>query len=557
MPETGRTAGAARRYACARARHVVNLVLLLGWTVSLLPGCGTSRRPIRVDPDPATQVPDRSVLAFFVDGMDHAVTYRMLDAGRLPNIQRVFVDGGVGVEHAVCSFPSVTFPSFSTIFTGRFPSHHGILGNFWFDRVSLECRYYMSDLRYATVNDHLGHTTVFDAIDDEYTVNVQGHTYKGATETIANGIRFSVRWFIGLDESADRCVGLALESVAARANARGRWPVLVTMYFSSVDKIGHEQGPDSEAYADSLVNVDGIIGRVVDALERAGLHERICYVLASDHGMAPVHEDRVTDIVGWLEKYRGMRIRTSRIDAKSFERRRDLMAGYHAVVSVDGGRLALIHLRCGADWSARPSHDDVNALFQQSPPLMAVPGLELALIRRGPNLVRVVSPQGEMADLQRRIDADGTRQYSAVIHEKAGSHAAALLWTGDETWRSSREWLQATAASEYPDFVPQALDLFDSDRAGDVVLFAREGWAFVTGFRGAHGSCLAQDMKVPMFFSGPDLPAGRTIPSARLADLAPTILGLLGREDRISRLGDIDGVDLSPMMSSSQITPAH
>src|SRR5206468_12697440 len=72
-------------------------------------------------------------------------------------------------------------------------------------------------------------------------------------------------------------------------------------------------------------------------------------------------------------------------------------------------------------------------------------------------------------------------------------------------WHGSREWLDATAASKYPDFVPQIVEYFDSPRAGEILIFADEGWAFREHGRGEHGAALAADMHVPMFFAGPDL----------------------------------------------------
>jgi hypothetical protein len=121
----------------------------------------------------------------------------------------------------------------------------------------------------------------------------------------------------------------------------------------------------------------------------------------------------------------------------------------------------------------------------------------------------------------------------------------------DAGWHSSREWLQATAETSHPDFVPQAVDMFDSPRTGDVVVFAAKGWDFSTGQQGAHGSCLARDMRILMYFAGPDLPRGAAIKYARLVDLAPTIVGLLGEAHRLERVPWMDGINLADELKAA------
>jgi arylsulfatase A-like enzyme len=87
--------------------------------------------------------------------------------------------------------------------------------------------------------------------------------------------------------------------------------------------------------------------------------------------------------------------------------------------------------------------------------------------------------------------------------------------------------------------------LFDSPRAGDVVLFAAEGWDFAPGGAGGHGGLGESDTQVPMIFSGSMIDRGALLESARLADVTPTILGLLGKSPAALQR-TFDGSDLSP-----------
>jgi arylsulfatase A-like enzyme len=109
---------------------------------------------------------------------------------------------------------------------------------------------------------------------------------------------------------------------------------------------------------------------------------------------------------------------------------------------------------------------------------------------------------------------------------------------------TSREWLAASVGARCPDFVPQVVEMFDSPRAGDVVVFADGDWTFDARWPGGHGSCLTRDMRIPLYFAGPSLPAGGRIDCGRLVDVMPTILELLGRNAQLANVPAIDGVSL-------------
>jgi arylsulfatase A-like enzyme len=118
-------------------------------------------------------------------------------------------------------------------------------------------------------------------------------------------------------------------------------------------------------------------------------------------------------------------------------------------------------------------------------------------------------------------------------------------------WHTSREWLAATAQTRFPDLVPQVVEMFDSPRAGDVVVFADEDWAIEDREAGGHGSALDTDMRVPLYFAGPDLPCGVTIPAARSVDILPTVLDFLGERGRLAEVAPIDGVSLYAELKSA------
>src|SRR4051794_33667330 len=119
------------------------LLILLSLPPVLTTGCADPR-PLKINLSEAVERPSRSVIVFFVDGMDETRFNELLVRGELPHIADRFVNHGVRVDRAVSSFPSTTYPNAVSLITGRFPGHHGILGNRWFDRRTLEMPDYLS-----------------------------------------------------------------------------------------------------------------------------------------------------------------------------------------------------------------------------------------------------------------------------------------------------------------------------------------------------------------------------------------------------------------------------
>lgn len=67
-------------------------------------------------------------------------------------------------------------------------------------------------------------------------------------------------------------------------------PDLLAIAFSALDLVGHDYGPDSLEYADTLVRLDRTLGELLDAVDRAVGLERTLVVLSADHGVAPAPE---------------------------------------------------------------------------------------------------------------------------------------------------------------------------------------------------------------------------------------------------------------------------
>ncbi len=512
-------------------------------------GC-SERISLRLDP--RIERPDRSVVIFFVDGMDLTRMEQMAADGQLPNIRRVFMEGGTQVKNTVVSMPSVTYPNCTSLITGVHPGHHGIVGNFWFDRSTLTTRYYMQFETYLTVNEHFTSPTLYDLLHDELTVNVQDHTRRGVKHTIDNRMMFGYSWFIGDYINADRYAGMQFREVSGIANRAGRWPAVTMTYYPATDEMGHRYGADSPEYKRALLNIDAVVYRITEAIHNAGLGNSTYFVLVADHSHVPIAPGRQFDLGGWLKDARHLRVLGKPLRGREYNDRLERLDGYDVVGTADEDRVAMLHLRGSRGWGERPDTREVEAWVTQAPSLLDVPAVQFALLRAGVDRARILSCGGT-GFVERRL-TEGRKEYR-FVPEKGDPlrlvETPKLLAFADAGWHASREWLEASVDAVYPDFVAQVVEMFDSPHTGDVVVMAGEGWSLHGTQRGGHGSCCRRDVLIPLFFAGPDIPRGASTGPARLVDVMPTIIGLLGKQDRLESV-DLDGIDLSLRVKSAQ-----
>lgn len=540
-----------------QARGLLSVVAIV---FALLAGCTPAYRPdIRLN-DSVVR-PEIAVVLISVDGMSESVMDELLAAGELPNIARL-IENGVRVRRAVCSVPSITYSCFSTILTGCHPGRHGITGNKWFDRYSLIHRDYGTIRTYRDVDADIMVPTVYEHLGDAFTVSIQCAVRRGAARTIDNWASSGLCWFVGRYESTDRLVTRRFDLIAEESNRRGCWPVLIHAYFPAVDEVGHRHGSDSQAYRHALLNVDRQIGLIALALADAGMTKHTCTILLADHNHTPVSPDRWFDVPLWVRESAELRVRTTSARGRRLADRTRAYQDTDAVVLVGGDRMARIYLKGPGGWHRRPTQQQIDAVLGRRPgndlrdadryDLIAQEAVGLVAVPQeavdGRRVVDLYSRHGR-AEIERRR-ADGANLYRYTIADRGALNFGETVddsFIESADWHDAPTWLAATADSACPGVIEQLADLFDSPRAGDVVLFAAEGWDFTPGNRGGHGGISANDTRVPLIFSGALLDRSATIEAARLTDVTPTILGLLGKAPADEEFV-FDGTDWSGLL---------
>lgn len=520
--------------------------------LSILGGCGPGG-PLTVRLHPETRRPERGVVLFICDGLHRGMMEQGCREGWLPNIQKRLVERGVRVEHAVCEMPSITYANMTTFATGLVPGNHEILGNSWFDPELQLFRDYSLIRTYRVVNEDFSQPTIYEWLKPAPTASIQSPIKRGLTQNFANWAVSGVMWYFGDYTAVDKLTATTIDRVAAWANGRREWPTLLTCYFPGVDTVGHRLGPDSPRYRWAVEHFDFQFGRVVDWLERESLLANTAIILVSDHGLVNCQPGGRIDLHAYARDVLGRKVAAEMLQEDAARDRRAYYDGFDTVIADKGVRFASIHLRGAAGWDGpRPAPADIAALLERpavGQRLWDLPGIDLVAYRESAHsfVLRAASGTARI-HVQRAPGAAPAEAATDVVYGyqpapedilgyRADPELAAFV---DAGYHAARDWLTAGRASEFPAVVPQLPHLFRTAVAGQVVVFAAPGYSF-DDEAGGHGGIRRDEVCIPLLFAGPGLPAGTTLPMARAADLAPTILALAGQPPQP---GTFDGIAL-------------
>ena len=515
-------------------------------------GCARLQPTQLIDRD--VRVADRNVIVFLADGVDRSVFRHMLTQGELPNIDRYLVQRGVRVENAVTVAPSITYALAASAATGMVPGHHGILGNKYFDRHRLTYTSYNSIATYRDVDGDFVSPTIYEMLDDKFSVTIQTPLRRGAYRNIDNWASSGIRWYFNQIPEIDALTAERFELIGQIARKARRWPELIWAYMPACDEMGHRYGPDSPRYRAALINMDEQIGRICAALGANGLLEKSYLIFFSDHGHVPSRRANYLDIAQLLTADMGLNIAIRGPDKWTpYSKRAEFFRRYDAVLAVGGNRRASLYLRSGDRWSEPPDEMRIKPIVRtlvkhQAVALLAYPSAAGVVVHNAQGR-GLITRQGENAGLPldqksyryQVIDGDDPLGYSDYLR-------GAVLMDGE--YHTGRQWLEATAETDYPDAPVALMEMFDSHRAGDLAVFAAAGWDFARQDVAGHGSVWRRDMLVPLIIAGPGLKGNAAIDTARLIDVAATIIEMLG-----GAAAPLDGRSLMPELFGQEELP--
>ncbi|KAG8592099.1 hypothetical protein GDO81_000405 [Engystomops pustulosus] len=234
----------------------------------------------------ATSLASNKLLVFLIDGLrfDY-INDKQLEV--LPGFKK-FVQSGVKVDYMTPDFPSLSYPNYYTLMTGRHCEVHQMTGNYMWDPKTSK------SFDIGTNTDSLlpmwwdGSEPLWVTMEKAKR-KVFMYYWPGCEVEIL-GVRPNYcREYYNFPSDANftRAVNDAVQTL------RNGNSEMAAVYYERVDIEGHHFGPLSEQTKNATRVVDQMLQNLEQQMIQNGLKDKVNVILFSDHGM--------TDIF-WMEK---------------------------------------------------------------------------------------------------------------------------------------------------------------------------------------------------------------------------------------------------------------
>jgi predicted AlkP superfamily pyrophosphatase or phosphodiesterase len=190
---------------------------------------------------------------------------------------------GVRAESMIPSYPSLTFPNHYTIVTGLYPSHHGLVNNYFYDRKRNDF-YSMRNAKTVQDGTWYGGTPLWVLAEQQQMLTAS--FYWVGSEADIKGIFPTYYYKYNEAIPMDRRIQIVKEWLELPADRR---PHFITFYISDVDHEGHAYGPDAPQTAKAVRSLDSTVQQLTIAVKETGL--AVNFIFVSDHGMTNVDVD--------------------------------------------------------------------------------------------------------------------------------------------------------------------------------------------------------------------------------------------------------------------------
>jgi predicted AlkP superfamily pyrophosphatase or phosphodiesterase len=223
----------------------------------------------------ADAAPARTVVLLLYDGFLPA----LLDAQPTPAFQRIEREGAFSRELEPV-FPSISLTNQTTLSTGCWPEHHGIVSNEFLD-PQLGRYDHDLDADWLTGCEHLHRAAQRQGLRSA------ALWYPG-THSKRNGPQADITSPDVKHEGRPPDAERMSELLRLLALPEARRPRYVTVYLNGPDTAEHFAGIDSPETAAAVVESDALLGRLLSAIDAHPQRESFAVVITTDHGMREV-----------------------------------------------------------------------------------------------------------------------------------------------------------------------------------------------------------------------------------------------------------------------------
>lgn len=234
------------------------------------------------------------------------------DAYKTPNLRALMKDGAYakGVNSV---FPSVTYPSHTTIVTGVSPAKHGVFYNnmfmadgspqppYWQDSsIHAPTIWKVAKAKGMTVASLYWPVSANAPVD--YNIPDIGSLGDGVREeySLPKGFYAEVKKevFGGVDK-IEHGKNQNIAKIAAYVIQKSK-PELMTIHVFSVDGASHATGRTGARVQEAVADADEAVGIIIDALKQAGIWDSTVLMVGGDHGFYDVKKTISPNV--WLKE---------------------------------------------------------------------------------------------------------------------------------------------------------------------------------------------------------------------------------------------------------------
>lgn len=224
----------------------------------------------------------------------------------LPNFSK-FLSQGALIERVHSISPTLTYPAHTTIVTGNYPIHHGIINNTLLEpsHSNPNWYWYAKAIKTPTLFDlahEKGLTTcsilwpVTGCSQITYNLPEIFPTKKWHHQLIMSGLAGSLNYqleilkkFGHLRQGAKQPYLDDFVMAATKYTLLKYKPDLICVHLTDVDTHRHYTGYSSESSIQALYRHDKRLGEIIETLKKAHLYDSTHLVLLGDHDQLPVH----------------------------------------------------------------------------------------------------------------------------------------------------------------------------------------------------------------------------------------------------------------------------
>jgi predicted AlkP superfamily pyrophosphatase or phosphodiesterase len=252
----------------------------------------------------------KHVIFLTIDGF--RPDFYLEDGWQTPNLRALMKDGAYakGVNSV---FPSMTYPSHTTIVTGVQPVKHGVFYNnmfmpdgspqppYWQDSsIHVPTIWKAAKAKGMTVASLYWPVSANAPVD--YNIPDIGSLGDGVREeySLPKGFYAEVKKEIfGGANRIDNGVNTNIAKIAAYIINKSK-PGLMTIHVFSVDHEEHGEGRNGPKVHDAVADADAAVGIIVDALKAAGIWDSTVLLVGGDHGFYDVKKTISPNV--WLKE---------------------------------------------------------------------------------------------------------------------------------------------------------------------------------------------------------------------------------------------------------------